>query len=423
MTLFITLAVLMVLAGLYFILPPLLGRYKVSETLHNELNLAIYQQRLAELEEDSDTDLSPEQKEQARKELEKSLLQDIDTAETSRSETVPQKQKSPTLAVAIGFMVPLLALGFYGLLGPAELPEILAGKTGNGARHVSTRNQGDAVDVNEMVRKLEARLQQNPDDAEGWPLLARSYMYMQRFGEAAEAYERAIKLNGDDPRLLTDYAEALAMKRGGNMQGKPEELVLKALRLQPMHPKSLWLAGAAKFQSGQYQAAIDYWQRLLKMHEDGSEGARELQKRIDMARQALEENGGAVSVSGSEKAKPKNTTATELTVKVALDPRFIDHARPEDTVFIFARAANGPPMPLAVVRKQVRDLPVEVTLDDSMAMTPKARLSSFKKVYVSARISKSGTAEPQAGDLQGRSQVVATGGKLNLNLMIDQQVH
>ncbi len=415
MTTFIILIFTLIAAALFFVLPPLLGRYRVSPTLHNELNLAIYQQRLKELEEEGEDDLSPEQKDIMRQEMKKSLLQDMQEKEDKAGSL---KQRSGILATFIGVSIPLLALGLYGMLGPAELPEILAGQAIVPTETQSTHN-GQLPDVAKMVEKLEQRLKEDPENAEGWQMLGRSYMYMQRFSDAVGAYEKSLALDGNSAAILTEYAEAIAMARQGDMQGKPTEYVLQALKLEPAFPKALWLAGAAKMQMQDYQGAIDYWQRLMQMHEPNSEGAIELQKRIDMAAQALRESGKEPIL---EKPAAQLEVKTIVTVEVKLDPALASKASPEDTLFVYARAVNGPPMPLAIVRKQVKDLPLNVVLDDSMAMTPRARMSNFERIYIGARISKSGNATPGEGDLQGRSNIINTGSKTSAQILIEQEL-
>ncbi len=415
---FIILIFCLIGIALFFVLPPLLGRYKVSETLHNELNLAIYKQRLKELEEETEDDLSEEQKDNMRQELKKSLLQDIEENEKIEDNNSP-KQRSGILATFIGVSIPLLALALYSLLGPAELPEILAGEATVPTQTQNPHNGKQGPDVAKMVAKLEQRLENDPENAEGWLMLGRSYMYMQRFSDAREAYKKSLKLDKNNPQTLTDYAEALAMLHQGDMQGKPTEYVLQALKLDANLPKALWLAGAAKMQSQDYQGAIDYWQRLMKKHEPGSQGAIELQKRIDMAAQALRDSGKQPQL---EKNSATIENKTTITVTVTLDPALASKAKPEDILFVYAKAVGGPPMPLAIVRKQVKDLPLKVILDDTMAMTPRARLSGFERVYVGARISKSGNASAEAGDLQGRSAILTTGGKEKTQVLIEQEI-
>ncbi len=415
---FIVLIFCLIAIALFFVLPPLLGHYKVSQTLHNELNLAIYEQRLKELEEESEDDLSPEQKDSLRQELKKSLLQDMGEKENSEKASSP-KQRSGILATFIGVSIPLLALALYGMLGPAELPEILAGQATLAEQTQRSHNGRQLPDVAKMVAKLEQRMKKDPENAKGWLMLGRSYMYMQRLNDAREAYKKSLMLDKNNPQTLTDYAEVLAMIRQGNMQGKPTEYVFQALKLDPGLPKALWLAGAAKMQIKDYQGAIDYWQRLMQKHELGGKGALELQKRIDMAAQAMHDSGKQPKL---KKTTTKLENKTTITVEVKLDPALASKTNPNETIFVYAKAVGGPPMPLAIVRKQVKDLPLKVILDDSMAMTPRTRLSSFKRVYVGARISKSGNARANAGDLQGRSVILTTGGKESTKILIEREL-
>ena len=421
MILFISLIFVSIAIALYFVLPPLMGRYKASETLHNELNLAIYQQKIEELDSDN-ADLSEEQKVQAKKELEKSLLQDLDAHEAN-TVTTDTNTKNPVITSAVAVSIPLLALFMYSFIGPDELPEILMGKAtppSSNTQVNAAHAQNQLPDINKMVASLEEKLATNPNNPEGWYMLARSYMFMQNFRGALSAFQKATELSPEDPQLLVDYAEAIAMGNDGNLNGKPEQLIQQALAIDSMHPKSLWLAGATKSQQGQYQEAINYWEKLLTLHAPGSEGFVELTNRINAVKQSM-------IASGQTPAETKPVAATtesktKVTVTVELDTKLKGKTNPEDTLFIFARAVNGPPMPLAIVRKQVKDLPLTVSLDDSMAMMPSARMSNFEKIYISARISKSGTAQTEAGDIQGRSKILSTGSEQKAQVLIETVV-
>jgi cytochrome c-type biogenesis protein CcmH len=211
-----------------------------------------------------------------------------------------------------------------------------------------------------------------------------------RHDEAADAYAKAAVRAPHDASLLADLADALAMARGQSLEGEPEKLVLRALELEPANLKALALAGTAAFERKDYAAAATYWQRMLPHVPTESEDARTIQQNVNEAR-----------------ALAADTRKPALKGTVSLAPQLKANAAPEDTVFVFARAVEGPPMPLAVARTRVRDLPYRFQLDDSMAMTPAMKLSAFPKVVVTARVSKSGSATPQPGDLQGASVPVA----------------
>ena len=241
-----------------------------------------------------------------------------------------------------------------------------------------------------MVERLAARLKENPEDVEGWKLLGRSYSALGRFPEAAEAYARAAARAPRDAQVLADLADVLAMANGQRLAGDPEKLVERALQIDPNNLKALALAGTAAFERGAFAVAAERWGRMLPLVPADSEDARVIRENVAQAK----ERAGA-------------TATAKLAGTVSLSPKLKGKAAPDDAVFIFARAAEGPRVPLAVLRKKVRDLPLSFSLDDSMAMAPGMNLSAFARVVVGARISKSGSATPQPGDLQGASAVVA----------------
>ena len=236
--------------------------------------------------------------------------------------------------------------------------------------------------VDEMVTSLAARLEQQPNDPQGWTMLGRSYMALRRYGEAATAYARANQLAPGDATLIASQAEAIALNDGGRLSGRPAELLAKALELQPTNPKALWLNGNLHFQEADYPQAVAAWNALLPQLQPGGE-------QVETVAGLIQEAQSRMGVAVAETAKPlpvatpstpvtpAEPAAKALTVTVSLDASLKNQAAPEDTLFVFARAAQGPRMPLAIVRKQVKDLPLTVTLDDSMAMTPNMKLSTF----------------------------------------------
>jgi cytochrome c-type biogenesis protein CcmH len=253
-----------------------------------------------------------------------------------------------------------------------------------------------------MVERLAAKLKDKPDDVEGWKMLGRSYGALGRFPVAAEAYAKAAARAPRDADLLVDFADVLAMANGQRLAGDPEKLIERALQIDPKNLKGLALAGTAAFNRGDFAGAAARWERMLALLPADSEDARVIRDNIEQARAKA---GAAVKLAGT----------------VSLSPKLKGRAAPDDTVFIFARAAEGPRVPLAVLRKKVRDLPASFSLDDSMAMAPGARLSGFPRVVVGARISKSGNAVPQPGDLQGSSAEVANDAA-GVKVMIDAVV-
>jgi len=268
-----------------------------------------------------------------------------------------------------------------------------------------------------MVEKLSARLKEQPNDLEGWVMLGRSYAVLNRHEQARAAFKQALALKPDDPALLADYADTLAASNGGSLEGEPMQLLTRALQIDPNNQKALALAGFAAFNRKDYALALRHWEKLAQIAPD-SEFTRMIQGGIDETRRRMADAGPAASgpraaaapppaQAQQAQAAPSGSPAISGVVKLA--PSLAAKVAPEDTVFIFARAAQGSRVPLAILRKQVKDLPLKFALDDSMAMSPAAKLSGAAEVIVSARVSKSGQAMPQAGDLQGQSGTVAPG--------------
>jgi cytochrome c-type biogenesis protein CcmH len=273
----------------------------------------------------------------------------------------------------------------------------------------------------EMIKALSARLAQDPNDGKGWAILARSYAVLGRYNEAVPAYEKAVNLIPNDPVMLVDYADILGVINGKNLQGKPTELIQKALLLDPGNVKGLNLMGTAAFQAGEYIHAESYWEKLLKLLPPDSPTAKQVSTSISNARtQALKvgEQKPTLSNNGEDQT---TSGGAQISGEVRLSPALANKVAPTDTVFVFAKAMSGPPMPIAVIRAQVKDLPQKFTLNDSMAMMPTMKLSNFKEVAIGAKISKSGNATPQSGDLRGEISAVKIGTN-NVQLVIDKVV-
>lgn len=285
--------------------------------------------------------------------------------------------------------------------------------------------------IAEMVQRLAERLKDRPEDAEGWTMLSRSYLVLGRLDEAAQASERVLKLKPNDAQALADHADVLAMRAGRVLDGEPMKLIERALRLDPDNLKALALAGAAAFDRGDGNEAAKLWDRVALLGPPGSPVVQQAREGAAEARKMAAERGAGnasptlgqaqAPAPAQPQAQPPGATQKAAvagpTVRgtVTLSAALKAQAKPEDTVFIFARNAEGGPggsrMPLAIVRKQVKDLPAAFTLDDSLAMGPGMGLSSAQKVVVGARISRSGQAMPQPGDLEGLSAPVAVGSK------------
>jgi len=385
------LATSLIFLAFIFVIPPLLSKKSTSAepTDHNLLNVAIYHERVAEL---ATEDLSPEQRAQAQLELEKNLAQEIATLNQT---TQPARARWAAILVLI--TIPALAVGGYLQLGSPHLLTPAAPDTTSA--HEANQHLPD--NFASMVEQLATRLEKEPDDSEGWYMLARSYGFLKRYEEAAKAYNKVLALEGENnPQLLTDLAETLALANEGEFAGQPIILLKMALEIDPKHQQALWLSGFAQAQKENFSAAIDYWQQFLALvPAEDTQTRKMVEQHIANAQEIL---GNQSSSNESPISTVATSNLTQLQVAVNLAPALQNQVKPTDTLFIYARATEGLPMPLAIVKKTAADLPLTVTLDDTMAMLPERKLSQFKAVTVLARISPSGLTAMQAGDLFGQ---------------------
>lgn len=409
MLMFWGIAAVLLIGVLALLIPPLLRAKRAGLTDARAEKLAIYRQQFDELEQDRGSGvLGAQQYDVAKSELEHRMLEEAGDAVAAAGSQ--QFVKDRRLAVVLLLMLPLAAVLLYLKLGnplamthPATPPieQTMAGD-----------NSNMAGEIEPLLEALRKKLENNPGDGAGWALLARSYMELRRPDEAVSAYEKAVKVLPDDPQLLADYADALAVVNGRKLAGKPEELINRALKLDPHHIKALRLAATAAFDRKAYTEAIGYWERLQRDLPAGSEMAPEVAASLDEARALSGQKGSSPPV---QKAAP--SAGIVGTVRIA--PALAGKLDPSATLFVFARATQGPPMPLAIVRATVRDLPYHYRLDDSAALMPGHKLSEAKEVVLVARISKSGDAKPQAGDLQGTTAAVQPDGR-SLDIEINQ---
>ena len=433
MTTFIVLAVLMLAVALFVLLAPLLrrGHADGAGIAEDASNLVILRGQVAELEADvTNGVITREHFEQARTELEARVLEDTRASDATGTGIAPLAG-AWTAAVLAG-VLPIAAMVLYVVLGNHQ-----AFTPGAGARAAAGADESEQhspQQVADMAQKLAARLEKEPNNVEGWVTLAHTYYALKRFPEAVAAYERAEALDPNNADLLADYADALGAVTQ-SLDGKPTQLITRALKIDPQQWKALALMGTVAFNQKDFKSAIDYRERLKLVVPPGSEIANSIDANIAEARQvggiAAPAMGAApaaaapaaapMAKAAAAPAKGADAAAAKgqaIAGTVTLSPALAKSAGPNDTVFIFARAAQGPKLPLAVLRKQVKDLPVTFALDDSMAMQPEMKISNFPEVIVGARVSKSGNAAPQAGDLEGLSKPVKMGAS-GLAIVID----
>lgn len=404
---FVVIAALLVVVALAWVLPPLLRGSATAAVDRTQMNLAILRDQLAELDAElARGALSPEQHAESRAELERRALD-----EGAAPAKATASRGGRIVAAFVVVLVPLASAALYLTLGDPG-----AFDPGSMQAQADHTKQPSPEQIEAMLERLAQRLQNEPDNAEGWAMLARSYYVMRRYGDAVGAYERVVKLVPADPGLLTDYADALAMREGRRIAGRPLELVQQALKLDPNNLKALAMAGTEAFDRKDYKGAVAYWERLRAAAPPDSEIGRNVTGSINEAR-AL---GGLGETPPPVAAAPA-VPAARVQGTVRLDPGLAARTAPGDTVFVFARAASGPRVPLAVLTLRAGDLPAQFALDDSMAMSPQFKLSGQKSVLVSARVSKSGRADSAPGDLEAEGVAVQVGAS-GVVLTIDRVV-
>ena len=412
MSVFWILVASLVLLALGLLLPSLLTMRRNSGSVAQDplmpanagrANLTILREQIAQIDAElASGNISPAQHAQAQSEIERRALEESAGVDGTAEGAMAQQPVASThvtrathatratrTAITVGLCVPVLALGLYGFLG---MPQAVQGAgDAGGAQSGDSSDQVTQAQIEAMVAQLALRLENapadQPGDPKGWEMLARTYAAMQRFAEADKAYIRATALAPNNAQLLADHADVLAMLQGQSAIGAPEKLIERALKLEPKNPKALALAGSVAFERKDFAAATNFWSQARQLAPPDSEFAKGLDSSLEAA-QAAQASGAA---------------SNSITGVVSLSPALAAKVAPDDTVFIFARAAEGPRMPLAILRRKASELPASFLLDDSTAMSPDIKLSKFAQVVVGARISKSGNAMPQPGDLVGQA--------------------
>ncbi|MCP3788781.1 c-type cytochrome biogenesis protein CcmI [Pseudomonas sp. N2-11] len=383
---------LLLLAALSFLLIPILrGHRRQQEQDRTALNVALYQERIDALAaQQASGVLDDLQLNQGRDEAARELLADTEGAEPAR-----QRQLGKALPLLAAVLVPLLAMGLYLHFGAADKVAL-------------TQEFAQAPkSMEEMTARLERVVQAQPDSAEAVYFLGRAYMAEQRPAEAARTFERAVAMAGRQPELLGQWAQALYFAADKRWSAQLQALTDEALKADPNEVTSLGLRGIAAFEGERYQEAIAYWKRLLAQLPQGDASRAALQGGIDRAAERL----------GTQTAQVPAPAAVRLKVRVELAPALRDKVKAQDTVFIFARASSGPPMPLAAKRVTVAQLPIEVELSDADAMMAQMKLSDFAEVQLVARVSKDG--QPTRGEWVGQSAPLPNTTQAQQRLIID----
>jgi len=402
---------------------PLLKRTTAVSGDERDNRLAVYRQQFAELEQDQKNGvLTDELYQQARHELERRLLDETGSADTAPT-AARWQVNSRLVAVVVAIIVPLTSVALYWTFGnPLAITHPSA--SAFLAQGNSDSDRMSAEGIESLLERLKKKLEQNPNDGAGWILLARSYVSMARYSEAVAIYEKAVSLIPDDAQLLADYADALGVVQGRTLEGKPELLIQQALKRDPQNVKALMMVGTVAFDRKQYGDAARYWvQARANLPPDAEpEVLQELASAIEEAKGLAGEKGptATATVTPAGSAKPAGQSLA-IGGTVTLAPHLASKGSPTDTLFVFAKAVEGPPMPVSIVRVMKKDLPFTFRLDDSTSPMPARKLSDAGTVVIVARLSKSGEAMPKSGDLQGMSQPVKPGMN-GINVVIDREI-
>jgi cytochrome c-type biogenesis protein CcmH len=433
MTLFWILSAAMMLVAAALLVPQILRPRRPVAIETEKLNVQIARDHLADLVRQRDAgELSDEEFRQGKRDLELALAQDLEGAPAAALvDDATSSGRGRWALVVSALLVPLITVPLYFRLGS---PELIVQPPGSPAVIAGHGEAGELPPIEELVKQLRARMEANPSNAEGWFLLGRTYMRLEDYPQAVYAFEKLVELIPDQAVALLALADALTMRDGRPIGERAVGLLQSALELDPESSTALWLLGSAAMDHGDNAAAIEYWQRAYPLLAEEPAMQFELGRMIREAGGETPEQAAAAAPAAPAVATPAPGPAPAagsepapagegIVVEVALAPPLLEQLAPSDTVFVLARAVEGPPMPLAVARLSAEDLPLRVTLTDGMAMMAGMQLSAFDQVRVSARVSKSGQAGLQAGDLYAEDVVVSSGSTPgSAQLLIDRVV-
>ncbi len=411
MTLFLLSASSLLLISIIVIIRTLMN--KNNEKINsNQNSIDIYNQKLKEINFDIENHLiTKSEANNAIEELEYSLIKDNKNTDILDSKLYFSNLKSKkTISIILLLVIPVFVISVYSFIGtPNSIEKLVLVSDLKNTKSDSEK----LVSVEQMLKRVERRLLDDPNNSDDWLMLANSYVVLKRYPEAIRAFENLYRLKGDDPSLLFRYADVLAMANSGIFAGKPSELIKKALQLDPQNTMGLWLAGLVAYEEGEVKKAINYWENVLPKLEIGSEEEKNIRKYIEFAK---ENNNISIQNNGSI---TQEKIEYSLKLSIELSPNFTNINK-NKAVFIYAKPINSPNnMPIIVLRKTVADLPLLVEMNDSMSMLPSNKLSDYKSVQVLARISNSGNAKSEKGDLIGIVESMSTTSKNITKLIIN----
>ncbi len=407
-TLFVILALALVVSVAAIILWVLLRQRAVPTSASQaKANANVYRAQILDLDREHESGhISDEEWQQSRDELSLRLLEDT----TAVDDPVAKKEKPAVWTAAVlAIALPVSAMGLYMWVGePAALNPLA----------LKAEDKVGPQELVKMAEMLAQKLEEKPENLQGWVMLARTYRTLEQFDPSLKAYDRALKLTADDD-LRIERVEVLAMQRQGNFEGEPWDVILDILQRDPQHYAALLMAGSASYAHEKYADALNYWQKARKPLTADNPDVPSLDDAIASVelKLGIPPKPASVALKGS----PAASSGVSVSGKVSLAAALKGKTSPTDVVFIYATPANGERMPLAIYKTTVANLPLSFTLDDSTAMSPDRKLSGAGEVFVKVRVSKSGNAMPQSGDLMGSLGPVKVGSK-DLQLEIKDQM-
>jgi cytochrome c-type biogenesis protein CcmH len=422
-------AIIIVLAIAFVLLTLTLVKQRKSDPDRDQQNIDILRQEFVDLKAQLDAgEVTQDQYQQLYDELVVALGTDLHQNAPAGAPRFHLSQRATLIGVFV--LLAVLTPSLYFMLGS---PQALNPQTA--ASTDTAQANGNMHSIEAMIDKLKQKLEQEPNNTEGWLMLGRSYMVLKQYDQAVDALTKAYALNSSDTGVMLFYADAITMQNGGQINEKAFKLINMALTKSPQDPTALWMAAMAYESKGDYKKAVGFWQSLLPKVQSNANDYQEVKMRLAHAEARLSgkplELPGATQVAqasgnagdGANSGTPAAASTASVTAVIKLDQKYKQRVNPTDTVFVFARAVNGPRQPLAAKRLQVKDLPATITLDDSMAMSPMNKLSDYAQVFIGARISRSGNVMPSSGDLQGQSGAVKTKTPgQTIEITIDQEV-
>jgi cytochrome c-type biogenesis protein CcmH len=384
-------------------------RKPLTQASQASANAKVYRDQILDLDREHDSGhISDEEWQQSRDELSMRLLED-----TSAADDPVAKTEKPAVwtAVVLAVALPISAMGFYMWVGEPEALNPMA---------LKSPDQVDQKDLAKLAETLADKLQSQPENLQGWVMLGRTYRTLENFDASIKAYDAALKLSADDD-LQLERIEVMAMQRQGNFDGEPWRVIRDILQKDPQHYGALLTAGSASYAERKYADALKYWEQARKPLEANHPDLPGLENAIATVRETMGLPAKAAS-TGPSGGPAAASSALNVSGQISLSAALKAKASPNDTVFVYATPANGDRMPLAIMKTTVSQLPLNFTLDDSTAMTPDRKLSTAGEVFIKVRVSKSGNAMPQSGDLTGGSEGPVKVGSKGLKIEIKDQM-